>query len=132
MDTVPLDRRISESQSTVINRFADKNNCIFLGRCADYYLRTRNNVIRIWIFNSEENALSCIQDAFGISEKEAAKAIRETNKRRGDYYEYFTSRKWKDPANYDLILNLEKLGIEGALSVMCSILQTEDLGKTQY
>ena len=45
-----------------------------------------------------------------LTEKEAKKLIKKTNKRRQDYYAFFTGKAWGDPNNYGLFLNCAKLG----------------------
>ena len=45
-----------------------------------------------------------------LSEDEVKKLIRKTDKRRADYYQYFTGRNWKDADNYDLCINSSQFG----------------------
>lgn len=48
-----------------------------------------------------------------ISQNMARKEILRMDRYRRDYYRYHTGKKWKNPENYDLCLNTEKLGYEG-------------------
>ena len=41
----------------------------------------------------------------GLDLEEAEKKIRKIDKRRADYYKYFTGRNWQDAGLYDLCLN---------------------------
>jgi cytidylate kinase len=47
-----------------------------------------------------------------MSEKEMERFIAKTDKRRAEYYKYYTGREWTDARNYDLCLNCGKLGFD--------------------
>lgn len=110
-DVIPLDRAMDEIQSTILNRLADEGNCILLGRCADYYLAGRENVLSILVTDDEENCVQRIMEAYPeLNEKEARKLIKKTNRRREDYYSFFTCKTWCDPENYAITINCSLLG----------------------
>lgn len=44
--------RMFELQSKLVLKHAESENCVIIGRCADYLLRERENVIRCYIFAS--------------------------------------------------------------------------------
>ena len=110
-DVIPLDRAMDEIQGTILNRLADEGNCILLGRCADYYLAGREDVLSILVIEDEENCVKNIMEAYPeLSEKEAGKLIKKTNRRREDYYSFFTCKRWCDPENYAITINCSLLG----------------------
>lgn len=46
-----------------------------------------------------------------VSEERAHQLIKKTDKYRSNYYKYYTGGKdWKDPINYDLVLNSDRIG----------------------
>ena len=111
LDVTPLDRTMAQAQRTVLKRFADEGDCILKGRCADYYLAGREDVLSVFVIDNEENCLSRIMEYYPeLTEKEAKKLIRKTDKRRQDYYAFFTGKRWGDPSNYSLYLNCAMLG----------------------
>ena len=111
LDVTPMDQNMSDVQKEVLTGFADKGNCILLGRCADHYLKGRSDVLSIFVIDNEENCTKRIMEHFpALSEKEAKKLIKKTDKRRADYYAFFTKKTWGDMKNYGLILNCEALG----------------------
>ena len=102
---------MAQAQRTVLRRFADEGDCILKGRCADYYLAGREDVLSVFVIDNEENCLSRIMEYYPeLTEKEAKKLIRKTDKRRQDYYAFFTGKRWGDPSNYSLYLNCAMLG----------------------
>lgn len=118
MDVVPMDERIRDTHMEAINKLADGGNCVFLGRCADYYLKDREDLLRIRIYNTDENRQKMIAKKYEISDKEALDLIHKATKRRIEYYEYFTGNEWGDPNNFDLLINISALGAEEAVSLL--------------
>lgn len=110
-DVVPLDRAMDEIQGAVLNKLADEGNCILLGRCADHYLAGRKDVISVLVTDEEENCVQRVMDAYPeLTEKEARKLIKKTDRRREDYYCFFAGKGWCLPDNYAITLNCGRLG----------------------
>jgi len=110
-DVIPLDRAMDEIQGTILNRLADEGNCILLGRCADYYLAGRKDVLSVLVTDDEEQGVRNIMEAYpDLNEKEAGKLVKKTNRRREDYYSFFTCKRWCDPENYAITINCSLLG----------------------
>lgn len=122
-DVIPLDRRMAEAQEKLINHFADEDNCILMGRSANYYLRNRKNCIRLFCDGDIESRVQRIQDIHGVSEKEARKIINKTDKRRGDYYAFFTGRNWGSLEYYDLCVNIDSMGIENTAQMVKALVE---------
>ena len=110
-DVVPMDRAMDEIQNTILNRLADEGNCILLGRCADHYLAGREDVFSVLITDDEENCVRRIMDAYPeLSEREARKLIKKTNRRREEYYSFFANRSWCDSNHYAVTVNCAMTG----------------------
>lgn len=105
------DNRIFNAESKVIKHLA-KKPCIIVGRCADYILRDNKNVINIFLYNDEKSKLNRVIKYYGIEENRAKKVITRVNKDRAKHYKFYTDREWKDINNYDLLLNVDKYGVE--------------------
>jgi cytidylate kinase len=54
----------------------------------------------------------------GLDLEEAEKKIRKIDKRRADYYRYFTGRQWQDAALYDLCLNTGHMSDEKCVALV--------------
>lgn len=129
LDVLPLDRRMAKAQREVCNRFADEGNCILMGRCADHYLTGREDCVRVFVVDELDNRVQRIMKHFDIDEKSAKKAIRKTDKRREDYYSFFTGKRWGDLANYDLIIHCDFLGEDGTAAMLKSIVELKEGAK---
>ena len=115
---VGLNIQIASAQFDVIRKLADQGDCIFVGRCADYILKERKDLVRVFINGDYESKIKCIVDRQGISESSAKKKIKEVDKDRASYYKYYTDQAWGDSKNYDLCINSSKLGVAGSVEVI--------------
>lgn len=105
-------------QSQTIENLADRGSCIIVGRCADYVLRDRKNVLRVFVTASEEDRVARIAASCGKGEKECRAWIASTERKRSSYYNYYTFKTWGAAESYDLCLNSSKLSIEGCADIV--------------
>ena len=117
---LPLNDQLFISQSEVIKQLADKGPCIILGRCSDYVLKERDDVLNIFIHCDIEKRVESIVERLGIPENKALSLIKKTEKRRSSYYSYYTHRKWGDTSNFDLTIN-SALGIDRVVQIIKSL-----------
>ena len=105
-------------QAKIIKDLAEAGPCVIIGRCGDYILRDFPNVVRTFIYASPEYNLRQVVERGAHSGRDVEKFIQKTDKRRSDYYHYYTGHEWSDARNYDLCLNSEKLGDEGCVETI--------------
>jgi cytidylate kinase len=115
---IGLNIQVASAQFDVIRRIAEKGDCIFVGRCADYILRSRTDLVRIFIMGEYNEKIKCIMARQGVSEEAAKKKIREVDKDRSSYYRYYTDQVWGDVNNYDLCVNSSRIGVSGTVDVI--------------
>ena len=113
------DDRLFEYQSQIINNLADQESCVIVGKCADYVLRDRPNVVSIYIEAPRAFCVERTMQKMKVSAKVASATIENTDKYRADYYKYYThGNYWTNPVNYDMTLNSEKVGVERCVKVI--------------
>lgn len=117
-DTFTSDINLFNYQAKVLKELAERESFLVIGRCADYILKDRKNLISIFITAKQEDCLKHEMERLCCGEKEAKKYIKKVDKFRNDYYVYHTGRKWKDPENYDLCINTSKLGYEKSVQLI--------------
>ena len=117
------DDRLFEIQSEIIREKADLGNCVFVGRCAGYVLRHYDNCLNVYIDCDMKVRVEQISRRMELDEAAAKKLINKTDKKRRVYYSYYTSREWGNPQNFDLCLNTAKIGEEGAVELIKSMMQ---------
>lgn len=111
-DDFVSDDNLFNYQAKVIKELAQKESCVFVGRCADFVLKDMKNMVRVFVYASPEACIRNVIDMYGLSEKEAKKVIEKTDRQRAAYYKYYTGRDWDNARNYDLVLNSSELGFE--------------------
>lgn len=99
-------------QAKIIRKLAEEESCVIIGRCSDYVLKDYDNVLSVFIHAPLDFCLEQAAKKHSMSEKELEKFVERTNKRRAEYYKYYTGRNWTDAKNYDLCLDSSKLGFE--------------------
>lgn len=99
---------VYSAQNAIIKDLASKSDCVIVGRCADYILRDQNP-FRIFVYAEMDSrikrCMSRIESGEKFSEKEIKRHIKEIDKGRAKYYEYYTGKEWGDMENYDLCIN---------------------------
>ena len=113
-----LNMQVASAQFDAIRSLAEKDNCIFVGRCADYVLRNRENVARVFIMADEDFRIKTMMERRNLSEDAARKLIRQVDKDRASYYKYYTDQIWGERENFDLIINSAKVGVDGAVKLI--------------
>ena len=99
-------------QSDVIRELVDDHNCLFVGRCADYILRNHPFCVNIFISANREDRVKRIAEKMNVNPANAADIIERADKKRAEYYNYYTNKTWGTAASYHLCVNSSVLGIE--------------------
>ncbi len=124
----PLEDQVFLSKTRVINRLADQGSCVIVGSCADYVLRDRGNLLKVFLYGSTETRLERATSLYGDKETVSENKLKAIDKKRADYYKFFTSTKWGSRENYDLLLNTD-LGIDEVATVLERIARASVEGK---
>ncbi len=110
-------------ESELIKELANKESCVIIGRCADFILKDKDNVIKIFINNSMDNKIKRATEFYGMNREKAKKEISRINKLRENHYKYYTENNWKDPSNYDICINSDAIGMENAVELICDVVK---------
>ena len=110
---MPVSHKVFLAQFDTIKKLADEEPCVIVGRCADYALQGRDNLIRIFISGDEDVKIKHVMERFGITEQQAKEMCTKKDKQRRSYYDYYSSKKWGNVNTYDLAVNSSVLGIDG-------------------
>lgn len=110
-------------QSKVIKQIAAEGDCIFVGRCADYILRDREDVVSVFISANFKDRVSRVAEYEGISEQAAKEQINKADKTRAAYYDFYTEKKWGKASSYDICLNSSKISLEQCLHIVASVVR---------
>ncbi len=112
-----LNMQVTAAQFETIRTLAEKGNCIFVGRCADYVLRSREDVLRIFIMGDMDTRIKTMMARRNLTYDQAKKLVREVDKDRSSYYKYHTDQIWGESENYDLCID-SRIGVQGTVDVI--------------
>ena len=113
-----IEQQVYLATYDTIKKLADKAPCVLIGRCADYALKDRDDVINLFITAPLENRIERVARRNGITRDEAKERIKRTDKSRASYYNYYSSKDWGDAKSYDLCIDSSLLGIEGTVELL--------------
>lgn len=99
-------------QSEIIKEAADTSSSVFVGRCADYILRDFPNAFNIFIYSDEKDRIQTIADRKSCSLEKAKEIMHLVDKRRKEYYNFYSNKNWGRATSYHLCINSSVLGIE--------------------
>ena len=108
-------------QCNIVAQLAKKGPCVIVGRCGDYILRDRPDVLKVFVHADMAFRAKRIVEVYGQREESPEQRLKEKDKRRSTYYRFYTGRKWGQLDTYDLMLNSGVLGIEKCTELICTI-----------
>lgn len=111
-DNFVSDENLFNYQAKVLRELSERESFIVIGRGADYILKDKPNVFKIFLYASEEFCIEHEMSHLCTDRKGAIKYIKKWDNYRSEYYMYHTRKEWEKMSNYDLCINTGELGIE--------------------
>ena len=121
---IPVNDKLFILQADIIKELAEKEQCIIIGRCGDYALRNFENKISVFIHADFDFRKKKVAKDKGISEKEAEALITKEDKRRANYYNFYTGHKWGANDRYNVTFDTSVLGIENTAQILANMVKT--------
>ncbi|MBO5576179.1 MAG: cytidylate kinase-like family protein [Ruminococcus sp.] len=112
------DKNLFNFQAKIIKELAEKEPAVIVGRCADFVLADRNDVLKLFIYCDIRTAMNNVIEAYGGNGKDARKLIEKTDKDRSDYYKHYTGRSWVDARNYNICLDTSSMDYQTCVDVI--------------
>ena len=119
------------AESKAIKEIAEKGGSVIVGRCSNYILKDKENVVNIFLYSDDENKIKRAVKYYGLDEKIASKEINRINKNREKHYNYYTHEKWRNINNYDLSINVDKLGVEKTAQFIADFINSKKMELAQ-
>ncbi|MBD5150881.1 MAG: MATE family efflux transporter [Oscillibacter sp.] len=110
------------AQEKAINMIADMGSCVIVGRAADYVLRNRENVVRVFIHAPKEYRVKMVMKMYGDTEQEGRRSIARSDSARGTYYKNISGCEWGDAHQYELTVD-SSIGAEKAAGLICDYIK---------
>lgn len=110
-------------QTETIRLIAAEDNCVIVGRSADYILKDNPNLIKIFLYAPLKYRISKVQEMYNDSYKNAKKHIMDSDKSRSSYYEIISNQSWGNKENYDLCINCQ-YGNDIIVEMICNYVKS--------
>lgn len=121
--SLSIDDRIFLAQSNIIRKVAEEGSCVIVGRCADYVLKERSDVVDIFISASLDYRIKRAVEYYQVPKEKAAETVLRNDKRRANYYNFHANEKWGNVTNYDLSIRTDFGGIDHAVKCIKTFLE---------
>lgn len=108
-------------QRKLILELAEKEDCVIVGRCADYILEGKADLLKVFVHAPMAMRAERIVKLYGEREDSPEKRLRDKDKRRASYYQFYTDMEWGKAQNYHISLDSGRLGIDRCVEIITSL-----------
>ena len=122
---LPLQDQLFVVQSDIIKDIANKENCVIVGRCADFILKDYPDSLHVFIHADMAQKAERAVAEYGFAKEDVEKTLRKRDKARANHYKYYTDYEWGRAQNYDMTLNSGTFGVEGCVDLLYKIAKGE-------
>ena len=98
----------------VIAEAAADGRVVLVGRGAQAILAQRPDALHVYVVASKPWRVRLAVERLGVDPAKAERMVDETDRRRDQYVRTYYGRHRQDVVNYDLVVNAERLGLDGA------------------
>ena len=103
----------------IIAQVADEGDVVILGRGSQYILKDHPEALHFLLIDETENRARFMEQHYDLSYKRALQVVENEDKRRMNLYGRLGKSDYDNPNLYHMVLNMGRLGLEGALDVIC-------------
>ncbi len=112
-------------QNNIIREIADTEPCVIVGRCADYILKERNDVLDVFIYAPDEARAKHVVEKYGDNGVKPEIRVKKKDEKRKVYYKHYTGENWGIAKNYNISLDSHRLGEETCADIIAKIYKGE-------
>lgn len=113
---VPVADQVFVAQSQIIKKLEQQGPCVIIGRCSDIIVGDGFHVFICAGMKRRTERMQKLEPEETVKRLEAR--MREIDRKRRDYYQYYSGNEWGNPRNYHMSLNSGKLGIDGCVDTI--------------
>ncbi len=117
--------RVEEDEATIVQlterviaEAAAAGRVVLVGRGAQALLAQREDALHVYVVASKPWRMKLAVERLGVDPATVERVVDETDRRRDHYVKTYYGRLRQDVTNYDMVLNAEKLGFEGAAALI--------------
>ncbi len=121
--TLPVNQQVFQAQFDSIRALAEQGACVIVGRCADYVLEKYPCVVNVFIHADLQKRMERVAEYDNVSLAEAKSRISKSDKRRANYYNFYSGKKWGVAGTYDLCINSSVIGYDNAVDLIAAFVE---------
>jgi cytidylate kinase len=110
---------------------AKAGNLVYHGLGGHHLLAGIRHVIRVRVVADISYRVQAAMNRLGLTSHQAEVYIRKVDAERVKWTQFLYGVAWQDPRNYDVVLNLERLGIQGACVAVGRLAELEMFQPTE-
>lgn len=123
---MPVNQKRFISQVETIKKLVEDGPCVLVGLCADYALADRNDVMSFYIHADLNSRIRRIARIYDVTDAKALDMITETDLKRGNYYNFYTTKNWGQADCYTMCLDSSVLGIDGTAKMIEQLVEIHE------
>lgn len=113
---VPVSDQVFLAQSQMIRKLEQEGPCVIIGRCSDIIVEDGFHVFICASMKKRVERMQKLEPDETVKKLEAR--MREIDRKRRDYYQYYSGNEWGNPRNYHVSLNSGRLGVERCVEMI--------------
>ena len=117
----------NELMAAVIYEVAHRDEGIIIGHGATYFLKDFSCALHLRMHTSEQFRIRRLMDQLKISRETALNMIRNRDNELKTFLDFLFQIDWNDFSLYDLVINVDKLGIDTAAEMIVNLAQAETI-----
>lgn len=126
INEMSLNDRMFLVQSEVIESIAMQGSAVIVGRCADYVLKDHPECINVFIHANMRSRVERAKTSYEVDGDDIEKEIEKIDKRRANYYNYYTDKKWGKVENYHISLDSSRFGVDECVAVIKQLVEAQN------
>ncbi|MBR6216950.1 MAG: cytidylate kinase-like family protein [Eubacterium sp.] len=125
--TTNINQQAFQATFDTIKDLAERESCVIVGRCSDYILRERDDVLNVFIYAPLEARIKTVSERYpALTENKIKDQITKEDKARASYYNYYSSKKWGKMESYHLSIDSSILTIDKAADMIIEVFNNAD------
>ena len=125
--TTNINQQAFQATFDTIKDLAERESCVIVGRCSDYILRERDDVLNVFIYAPLEARIKTVSERYpALTENKIKDQITKEDKARASYYNYYSSKKWGKMESYHLSIDSSILTIDKAADMIFEVFNNAD------
>lgn len=105
---------------------AKDDNMVYHGHAGHLLLKGVPHVLKVRVVAEMEFRIKSAMERNGLGREEAVRYIRKVDDERERWTRFLYHVDWRDPALYDLVINLDHMSIDSACELVCEATKLDE------